>query len=210
MHIKIYFDEKPLFLCDSIDPEIEPFAGHAGTVRVDELDAQTVKLMTQQMQQPLVHAGIFLHPDLAELKKEFFRKFQLIRAGGGLVKNEVEENLLIFRRKLWDLPKGKLDKGETIEDCAIREVEEETGLRNITLGSPLMITYHTYHHKGAFVMKESHWYHMRVSGQQQLTPQTEEDIEEIRWVNATNLEPYLRNAFPSVIDVLRLGGALTH
>src|SRR5215510_275068 len=98
-----------------------------------------------------------------------------IIAAGGLVVNDRDELLMIFRRGKWDLPKGKLDKGESLKDCAIREVEEETGLKNITLGPPLIITYHTYHEGARFILKESHWYKMSVSGQQNLVPQTEED-----------------------------------
>ena len=113
-----------------------------------------------------------------------------------------DEILMIFRRGKWDLPKGKLDTGETLEDCAIREVEEETGLRNIKLLSPLIITYHTYHEGSKFILKESHWYKMKVTGEQKLIPQTEEDIHEIKWVKKSDLKPYMKNSYPSVVDVL--------
>ncbi|RYY61096.1 MAG: NUDIX domain-containing protein, partial [Chitinophagaceae bacterium] len=140
MHIKIFFDDKPLFLCDAIDDSIEPFVHHDDAVMIDELDPHTVKSMIHEMQQEKVHAGIFVHPDLDKLKKAFFKKFTVIPAGGGLVRTPDNEYLLIHRRGKWDLPKGKLDEGETIEECAIREVEEETGVINLTLGAPLLIT----------------------------------------------------------------------
>ena len=124
----------------------------------------------------------FFIPILHEFKKDFFKKFTLIQAAGGLIRNEKDEILLIFRRGKWDLPKGKLDTGETLEECAVREVEEETGLKKIKLISPLIITYHTYHEGARFVLKESHWYSMTVRGKQTLIPQTEEDIHEIKWV----------------------------
>ncbi len=118
--------------------------------------------------------------------------------------NEQKEILLIFRRGSWDLPKGKLDKGETIEECAVREVEEETGASNVKLISPLSITYHTYHEGTKFILKESHWFNMSVSGEQKLTPQTEEDIQEIKWVAVDKLPEYMKKSFPSVADVLQL------
>jgi 8-oxo-dGTP pyrophosphatase MutT (NUDIX family) len=204
MYIKIYFNNKPLFLCDIIDKTIEPFIHHDDAVFIDELDSHTIKTIIHEMQQPQIHAGVFFHPDLEKLKKALFKKFTVIQAAGGLVTNEKDEVLMIFRRGMWDLPKGKLDAGEKLEDCAVREVEEETGLRNIELLSPLIITYHTYHEGSKFLLKESHWYKMKVSGEQNLVPQTEEDIHEIKWVNKTELKQYMKKSFPSVVDVLQV------
>lgn len=204
MYIKIFFNDKPLFLCDQVDETIEPFLHHDDAVFIDELDPHTVKTMIHEMQLEKVHAGVFIHPDLKALKKAFFKKFTFIQAAGGIVQNENGELLLIFRRGKWDLPKGKLDKGESLEDCSVREVEEETGLKQVKLVEPLLITYHTYHEGTKFILKESHWYSMKVSGQQELVPQTEEDILETKWVAADALEPYLKNTFPSVVDVLKL------
>ena len=205
MYIKIYFNDKPLFLCDNIDKVIEPYVHHDDAVFIDELDMHTVKSMIHEMQLEKIHAGIFFHPDLEKLKKEFFKKFTLVQAAGGLVKNEKDETLLIHRRGKWDLPKGKLDKGESLEECAIREVEEETGLKKIKLIAPLLITYHTYHEGTKFVLKESHWYMMKTKSDQRLIPQTEEDIHEIKWIGDKELKPYLKNTFPSIADVLLAG-----
>lgn len=204
MYIKIFFNDKPLFLCDQVDETIEPFLHHDDAVFIDELDSHTVKSMIHEMQLEKVHAGVFIHSDFEALKKAFFKKFTFIQAAGGIVQNENGELLLIFRRGKWDLPKGKLDKGESLEDCAVREVEEETGLKQIQLVEPLLITYHTYHEGTKFILKESHWYSMKVSGRQELVPQTEEDILETKWVAADALEPYLKKSFPSVVDVLKL------
>src|ERR1700752_3638652 len=133
MYIKIYFGNKPLFLCDSVDESIQPYIHHDDAIFIDELDPHSVKSMIHEMQVERVHAGVFYHSDLEDLKKAFFKKFTLVIAGGGLVQNEKNEVLIIFRKGKWDLPKGKLDKKEKIEDCAIREVEEETGLKNVKL-----------------------------------------------------------------------------
>ena len=203
MYIKIYFNDKPLFLCDSVDETIEPYVHHDDAVFIDELDSHTVKAMIHEMQLEKIHAGVFLHTDFSALKKAFYKKFTIIQAGGGLVLNEKNEILLIFRRGKWDLPKGKLDKGETISACAVREVEEETGLQHVTLIEPLLITYHTYHEGSKFILKESHWYTMKVSGNQTLVPQTEEDISVVKWITKKEAKQYFPDCYPSVVDVLK-------
>jgi 8-oxo-dGTP pyrophosphatase MutT (NUDIX family) len=206
MFIKIFFDQKPLFLCDHVDETIEPYIHHDDTLFIDELDAHTIKTMIHEMGLPKIHSGVFCHPDLPLLQKSFFKKFTVIQAAGGLVYNEKSEVLLIFRRGKWDLPKGKLDEGESLEECAVREVGEETGLQHIELIAPLMITYHTYHEGTRHVLKESHWYSMKTSGKQTLVPQLEEDIQEIRWVKPSDLHQYIQNTFPSIVDVLKTCG----
>ncbi len=203
MHQIIYFDDRPLYLCDEIDEIVEPLIHHDDTVFIDELNTYTIKTIIHEMQLEKVKAGVFFHPSLSELYKAFKKKFTLIMAGGGLVQNEKNEVLLIFRRGKWDLPKGKLDKGESIEDCAIREVQEETGLLNISLEGPLMTTYHTYHEGSRYILKESHWYRMKAMGDEKLIPQTEEDILEIKWVKPRDLKQYYSESFPSVVDVLK-------
>jgi 8-oxo-dGTP pyrophosphatase MutT (NUDIX family) len=204
MFIKIYFNDKPLFLCDEIDETIQPFVHHDDAVFIDELNTHTVKAMIHEMQLDKIHAGVFFHGDLDALRKAFYKKFTIVQAAGGLVLNDKKQVLLIHRRGKWDWPKGKLDKGETLEACAVREVEEETGLQNVKLLKPLITTYHTYHEGARFILKESYWYSMKVSGEQKLIPQAEEDIHEIKWVKQADLKKYMSEAYPSVADVLML------
>lgn len=203
MHIKIYFNDKPLFLTESITPEIEPFVHHDDAVFIDEFSTPGVNSMIHEMRQEKVHAGIFQHAPLDELEKAFRKKFMLVQAAGGLVLNDAGDFLMIFRRGKWDLPKGKLDAGESLDECAVREVQEETGLLEVTLQKPLLVTYHTYDESGKHILKESHWYLMQATGKQVLTPQTEEQITTIKWVPQSDIEQYLLNTFPSIIDVIK-------
>jgi len=205
MFLKIYFDDKPLFLCDHVDAALQPYIHHDDAVFIDELNLHTVKSMIHEMQEPSIHAGVFFHNDLQELKNAFFKKFTLIKAGGGFVLNENNKVLMMFRRGKWDLPKGKMDKKETFEQCAIRETEEETGLKNIKLISPLITTYHTYHEGSKYALKETKWFTMKVNGEQKLIPQTTEQISKLEWVGEPDLKKYLENSFPSVRDVLEAG-----
>jgi 8-oxo-dGTP pyrophosphatase MutT (NUDIX family) len=129
---------------------------------------------------------------------------QIIKAGGGLVFNEKDDLLMIFRRGFWDLPKGKLDEGETIEACAVREIQEETGLQHVTLGKFIGITQHQYFDKfiNKDAIKESHWYAMTANSSQVLQPQIEEDITEIRWVGKTELPLLLAKSYPSIVEIV--------
>ena len=160
------------------------------------------------MKSERVHAGVFLHPDLEKIRKAFWKKFVIMQAAGGLVLNEENEILFIFRRQKWDLPKGKLDEGESLQECAIREVEEETGLNGLELVKFLLTTYHTYDENGKHILKESHWFMMKAIGKQQLVPQIEEGIHEVKWVKKENLPDVLCNTFPSILDVLNSAGVV--
>lgn len=202
MLLKIFFNEKPLFLTDKITPELEPFLHHDDAVFIDEFSLPAVKSMLHEMEQPKVHAGIFLHEDALALQNAFWKKFMIVEAAGGAVLNERNELLLIFRRGKWDLPKGKMEAGETPSECAVREVMEETGLEEVALIKPLLTTYHTYNESGHHILKPSHWFLMRTQNQDKLTPQTEEDILETQWVPLTDLDKYMENTFPSIRDVV--------
>ncbi len=127
-----------------------------------------------------------------------------IIAGGGVVVNENNQVLFIYRRKKWDLPKGKLDPGEDIKACAIREVMEETGIRNLTIGNLIIVTTHSYEENGMKMQKETHWFEMKAStiDNSILTPQLEEEIEKIEWVSLENLEEYLSETYTTIQQVL--------
>jgi len=201
-YITIYFDDKPVFLCDEITPAINEYRQHPDSVYIDELSTAAINSLLHEINKPEFHAGIIFDQNFQKLKSDFFKHFMVIKAAGGLVKNHKGEILLIFRRGKWDLPKGKLDAGETIEECALREVEEETGLKNLELRKLLKITFHTYVQFGKHILKETHWYSMIAKGNENLIPQTEEDITETRWVKKTDLKNYLSNTFPAIAEIL--------
>lgn len=127
-----------------------------------------------------------------------------IVAAGGLVTNDFNELLMIFRRGKWDLPKGKLDNGETVEECATREVEEETGIGNLELGDLVGLTFHEYFDKwvNSDVVKETHWYAMKVKGKPLPTPQAEEHIEKIIWADDTAIKECMQNTYPNIEGII--------
>ena len=122
-------------------------------------------------------------PDFDRLKSDFLGHFKKIEAAGGLIFNPAHEMLFIYRLGFWDLPKGKLEKGETPEEAALREVEEETGLNRLSLKSKAGETYHTYRvDSKKRVLKTTHWYYID-SADTALKVQHEEDIEKGEWAS---------------------------
>jgi ADP-ribose pyrophosphatase YjhB (NUDIX family) len=210
MHKTIYFNNKPLFITNEITKELQEYLQHEDTVYIDDFDFHTVKAMIHEMEIPKIHAGVFLYDDVDAVLKAFKKKLKLIQAAGGVVRTNDHELLLIFRNQKWDLPKGKLDEGESLESCAVREVQEETGLQKIRIEQPVTVTYHTYHQDGKHILKESHWYLMSGDNKSVLTPQTEEGIDKCEWVPIENLAPYMENTHASILDVVNKAIKILH
>lgn len=137
-----------------------------------------------------------------------------VTAAGGFVLRQADgdlEILLIFRRGVWDLPKGKLDSGETVEECAIREVCEEVGIDKVAITTPLGRTIHGYRHDEAYAVKTTHWFAMRTD-EESFTPQRKEKIEKVEWVSLPQARERLgfetlRRHLDTVADVLRTSSA---
>lgn len=135
--------------------------------------------------------------------KQFCKHFTPIIAAGGVVFNQDNAILLIYRLQKWDLPKGKLENGEVIEECAIREVEEECNVNNLKITNSLPNTYHCYELKnGDWALKTTYWFTMKTNFTGKLIPQTEEGIEKVEWVKISDLQPYIDNTYPSLVDIL--------
>lgn len=139
---------------------------------------------------------------------EFCSRFKKINAGGGLVKNDKNEYLVIFRRDTWDLPKGKQEPGEDMEQCALREVSEETGLKELHLSGHICDTFHTYKLFGESIIKRTSWYAMECSGSEELVPQAEEEITKVEWVSKERLQSIAETTFPSIREVFSRAGLL--
>lgn len=153
-------------------------------------------------------AVVLASNELENLKSAIWKRFEIIKAGGGLVFNEDGKVLMMFRRGKWDLPKGKLDEGESIEECAVREIEEETGLKELVREKFITTTYHHYSFKGKEILKESYWYEVRTNFKGSLVPQLEEDITEVKWVAINELDNYLENTYASIREVFAAAGLI--
>jgi len=136
------------------------------------------------------------------LVKNLKDSLHYIKAGGGLIKNERKQYLFIYRLGLWDLPKGKMEAGEDEETCALREVEEETGIKINLVKKELPSTYHIYELDGKIILKRTYWFLMKALDNQILVPQLEENIWEARWFSTHELDEIRANTYPSILEVM--------
>ena len=136
--------------------------------------------------------------DLKTCWKEFKSNFKIQKAAGGKVLNQKNETLFIYRFDRWDLPKGKLEQGETISQCAIREVEEECGVSELTIEEKLKTTYHIFQRKGKTILKISHWFLMKTEFNGTLIPQEEEGIEKVAFKKENEIEEALNNTYGNI------------
>jgi 8-oxo-dGTP pyrophosphatase MutT (NUDIX family) len=192
---RIYINEKVILLTES-----EP----RGKERYEKIDAEVFDLKVIYTWVLKHHSKLFyvLCDNAKAFLKTVAKSVVLIEAAGGLVKNEKEEYLFIYRQDKWDLPKGKVEREERIKEAAVREVEEECGIKVNNLGKKICKTYHVYISRGEVVLKKTHWFKMRCKGQDKLRPQKEEGISEARWFEKKYIGNISDNTFSSIMDVL--------
>ena len=133
--------------------------------------------------------------------ENFASNYTQIKAAGGVVRNGKQELLMIYRRGKWDFPKGKVEENEKVHIAAIREVGEETGVENLSITEELPSTFHTYIENGISILKQTHWYEMVAKETPEPTPQTEEDITEVKWVSILQVSDLLKDSYPSLSDL---------
>ncbi len=200
---KIYINGRPMVLATLPQQGFQPSSDPANFITlytgnpkgllgyVDLLEKNT------EFQQVTIYSM-----DASQLYQDFCTQFTILEAAGGLVFNAEGAALLIYRLETWDLPKGKIDSGETPEEAAVREVQEETGLAQLELGPFLQMTYHVYRHpKHGRILKPTYWYKMATE-ETALVPQTEEQIESAVWRKLPEFLSREKNVYPNIRLVL--------
>jgi len=134
-------------------------------------------------------------------EEQFITEFEIIHAAGGIVINEKEEILMIYRLDHWDFPKGKIEPKEKTETAAIREVQEETGIQKLEISRKLMTTYHTYTLDRSEILKETRWFEMVAESTEILKPQINEGITEVLWVSKAEVAQKLQNSYPNLKEL---------
>ncbi|MDB5017099.1 MAG: hydrolase, partial [Mucilaginibacter sp.] len=192
---RIYINEKVVLLTESMPHNIESYE----KINAEVFDLKIIYTWILNHKKKLF---CVLCKDAKAFLKTVAKNVTLIEAAGGLVKNENGGYLFIYRNDKWDLPKGKIEKGEKVKEAAVREVEEECGIKVSKLNDKICKTYHAYIYKSEVVLKKTHWFNMRCKGQLKLKPQKEEGITDVRWFIKGHINPIIANTFPSIMDVL--------
>lgn len=187
---KVFVNDKPLFLTNQIQKETD--------FQLFLLDSVDIKQLIIKIFKNKVDKAFLYHPDEKEILKKLKSKIPVEKAGGGLVYNDKNEVLFIFRNKKWDLPKGGIEKGEEIEDTAIREVEEETGVKDLKIVRKLNKTYHIFKRNGRYKLKITHWFEMKTSFSGKMTGQADEGIEKVEWVKQEAIPACLTNSYENI------------
>ena len=159
--------------------------------------AKIKQLIHKVEQGELLYLNLY-HKKEHKLLKHLKKKLKVIKAGGGLVVNPKNEILFIYRNKKWDLPKGKMEKGEMMEETALREVEEETQVEGLEINSFLQITYHIISRNNKYKLKETHWYEMKTSYEGKLIPQQSEGIKKAKWKNFEQTQKALKKSYANI------------
>ena len=142
------------------------------------------------------------YPNKKKLIKEFKKKLKTIIAAGGIVKNNQNEILFIFRKGKWDLPKGKIEKNEKIDEGALREVTEETGIKKVKIDKFFDTTYHLIKSQKQYFLKETHWYKMKSNYSGKLKPQKSEGIRSVRWKKIKEAKEIRKKTFRNISIIL--------
>lgn len=195
---KVYFSNRPVIFTQD-EPQCEsPFKGV-------EIIRSCGKMDIVLIESAIARGAKTIYVVCNEVEKaweKFSNQFEFVQAAGGVVVNDEGKMLFIFRHEKWDLPKGKVEEGEKIDEGALREVEEECSIKDITLGRQLKTSWHTYIQKGEPMLKATAWYVMKFGGKGTPKPQAEEGITETRWIAESELSIVRANTYPSVLDVV--------
>lgn len=203
---KIYINNKPLILTNIAEQYIAQNPIAAGYLFLSGAFVRNLKLAQKHLERGLSLGVIIEDISVDSIEQMLQQQYKQIEAGGGVVSNEDGDVLMIFRRGKWDLPKGKKDDEETVEQCATREVMEETGLENLKLNKKIGETYHVYTQGIKDLLKLTHWYHMSASKKSPLHPQKEENIIEAKWIAENKLGLYMHQSYEAIKEVLLLSG----
>ncbi len=187
---KIFVNNKPLFLTNIVEHETDFKLFLLDSVDIKDI---VVKLYTNKLDKCYLY-----HADEDMMLEVLKSKIPIEKAAGGLVTNDKNDILMIFRNGKWDLPKGGREKGESMQAAGIREVEEETGAKELKIIKKLPKTYHIFKRNGRYKLKITRWYRMHSCYNKPFQPQLEEGIEEVKWVPLEHIECFLGHSYENI------------
>ncbi|WP_445719612.1 NUDIX hydrolase [Flavobacterium sp.] len=187
---KVFVNDKPLFLTNQVQKETD--------FKLFLLESVDIKKLIVKIFQNKIQKAFLYHPDEKLIMKTLRAKLPVEKAGGGLVYNAKGEVLFIFRNGKWDLPKGGTEKNETIEETAMREVEEETGVNGLSIKEKLQKTYHIFKRNGRYKLKITQWFEMQTNFEGITEGQAEEGIERVEWIHPKEIPTLLENSYENI------------
>ncbi len=187
---KVFVNDKPLFLTNQVQKETD--------FKIFLLESVDIKKLIVKIFQHKIQKAFLYHPDEKLIMKTLRAKLPVEKAGGGLVYNKEGDVLFIFRNGKWDLPKGGTEKNETIEETAMREVEEETGVNGLVITDKLQKTYHIFKRNGRYKLKITQWFEMRTKYEGAPQGQADEGIEKVAWINPKEIKCLLTNSYENI------------
>lgn len=193
---KVFIENKPIIFTQNKKLESKSHSIKAEMIKSIKNDLLPI-LNLSNLDNPL-------YVQCDDAKKDFeriFKNYDKIDAAGGIVKRK-KKLLFIKRNGFWDIPKGKLDSGESPEKGALREIEEECGISGMKIESPIVETYHTYDYYGKPTLKRTYWYAVNYSGPKEVIGQLEEGITKVKWFKMDELQKVKENTFASIIEVI--------
>lgn len=186
----IFVGDKPIILTTNIEKETN-FKNFL-------LKDVSIDAVLDTLSKKKIESVRLIHHNPNTILKKFLSKLPNVIAGGGKVYNKNNEVLFIFRNNKWDLPKGKAEKKETIEETAIREVEEETGVSGLKIEKPLQTTYHIFKRNGKLKIKITYWFKMKTNFEGELFPQENEGITKVAWLKEKEIEEAIENSYANI------------
>ena len=187
---KVFVNDRSLFLTNEVQKETD--------FQIFLLESIDIKKLIVKMYQNKIQNAFLYHPDEKLIMKTVKAKIPVVKAGGGLVYNSKGEILFIFRNGKWDLPKGGTEKNETMEETAMREVEEETGVTGLSISKKLQKTYHIFKRNGRYKLKQTYWYEMQSTFEGTPEGQVEEGIERVEWIHPKDISKVLENSYENI------------
>lgn len=187
---KVFVNDVPIILSTK-----EDFGEKFLSIPIKEADLEAI--IKNINKGKLLYVNLY-HKKEEKLLKHLLKKLPVVVAAGGLVYNDKGEMLFIHRNGRWDLPKGKVEKKESLEDAAVREVEEETGVKNLQVVKLLQKTYHIFQRGGKYKLKETYWYEMKTDYTGALEPEESEGIKKVKWKKEEKAKKALAKSYGNI------------
>ncbi|RLD29994.1 MAG: NUDIX hydrolase [Bacteroidetes bacterium] len=191
---KVFINDKPIILTNKVELETN-FKNY-------KLKTVNIEKAIKKLQQKDIQSIRLIGKNKDKLLKRFLKLLPNVIAGGGKVYNTEGDILFIYRNNKWDLPKGKAESKETIDKTAIREVEEETGVKGLSITKPLEMTYHIFKRNGKYRIKITYWFEMKTNYNGKLTPQENEGITKVEWLNPKQITRAMENSYANIKELV--------